>query len=163
MTNLVSKLVVVVAAMVAILAGIGGTLGVQRYLLHPATASAAKPAHPVAQPPKPIYFADLADVVVSVPPQAGAQATSYVDFDMQFATNDAKAPVDFSALQPIIKAEIVNLVMNQTSAALQEPATRAGLIQQCLAIANNVLAKDAIPNTPPPFYAAYITSLVIQD
>jgi hypothetical protein len=52
--------------------------------------------------------------------------------------------------------------MNETSAALQNPTTRAELIQNSLDVVNDVLAKNA-GDSNKPFDAAYITNLVVQD
>jgi flagellar basal body-associated protein FliL len=170
-------LVIAVVAVLAVGAGIGGTLGLQKYLPHiigsgaaaaagagtgtgagvKKSAAAAAPAHP-----QPLYFADLSDVVVSIPPQTGAPATSYVEFGIQFSTFDPNAVTNFGTYQPIVKSEIINLLMNETSAALQDPKVRTGLIQNCLDIANSVMMKNASSPTPP-FTAAYITNLVVQD
>jgi len=144
-------------------AGVGGTLGATRLLphylalLHEAATSRA------ASKPKPIYFADLSDVVVSIPPQPGAPATSYVEFGVQFSTYDPNAVANFNNFQPIIKAQVISLLMNETSSELQDPKTRASLIQNCLDISNTVLAENGDAAPTPPFGAAYITNLVIQD
>jgi flagellar basal body-associated protein FliL len=141
--------------------GAGGTLAAIHLLPHAAAATLApSPAVVKAQP---IFFSDQPGIVVSVPPAPGAPPTSYVDIDMQFATYDAKALNDFTTLTPIIKAEIISLLMNQTSGTLQDAAVRAQVIASCLQIANNVLKQNGMANATPPFTAAYITNLVIQD
>jgi flagellar basal body-associated protein FliL len=161
MAKLGSILAMAGVTLVAAAAGVGGTMGVQQWLAHAsgatATAASAKPA-----PPKPIYFADLSDVVVSLPPQAGEPATSFVQFDMQFSTYDQSALASFSTVQPIVKAQIINLLMGETGDALQDPNVRTTLIQNCLDAANNILKKNTGAATAP-FNAAYITSLVVQD
>jgi flagellar basal body-associated protein FliL len=159
-----NKLVTAGVIVLAIAIGAGATFGVMHFLqTHGAahaheTAKTGDDAHP-----KPIYFADLSSIVVSVPPQAGAPATSYVQIGMQFATHNERALESFNALQPIIKSQVINLLMSETSAALQNPTTRAELIQNSLNIANEVLAKDAGKAGDNPFDAAYITNLVVQD
>ncbi len=74
----------------------------------------------------------------------------------------SRALDSFNTLQPIIKSQVINLLMNETSAALQDPTTRAELIQNCLDVVNDVLAKNA-GDSDKPFDAAYITNLVVQD
>ena len=69
----------------------------------------------------------------------------------------------FNTLQPIIKSQIISLLMSETSSALQNPTTRAQLIQSSLDAANSVLAKNAGKPDDKPFDAAYITNLVVQD
>ncbi len=164
-------LVIVGAVVLAAGAGIAGTLGMQKFLPHgiggavSSIASAgpgAKKAAPAPAKPQPLFFADLSDVVVSIPPQTGAPATSYVEFGIQFATHDQNAVTSFGTFQPIVKSEIINLLMNETSSALQDPQVRSGLIQNCLDIANGVMVKNT-NSTTPPFTAAYITNLVVQD
>ena len=159
-----NKLVTAGAIILAIAIGAGATFGVMHFLQMGSTAhahdTAAKPddnAHP-----KPIFFADLANIVVSIPPQAGAPATSYVQIGMQFSTHDQKAVDSFNTLEPIIQSQVINLLMSETSSALQTPAARAELIQDSLNVANDVLAKNA-GNSDKPFEAAYITNLVVQD
>lgn len=145
----------------AIALGAGGTLATIHLLPHASPALADhKPAPAKA---KPIFFSDLPGIIVSIPPQAGMASTSYVDIDMQFATYDQKALADFTTLQPIIKAEIISLLMNQTSSDLQDAGVRAKVIASCLEIANSVLKKNGMANGAVPFTAAYITNLVIQD
>jgi flagellar basal body-associated protein FliL len=160
-----SKLGVAVLLVAAVGLGVGGTLGAIHLLTPPATAAAAGAAAPRPAPvkAKPIFFSDLPGIVVSIPPQPNTPSTSYVDIDMQFATYDAKALTDFNTLQPIIKAEIISLLMSQTSGALQDQSVRAKVIASCLQIANSVLKLNGMANGGPPFTAAYITNLVIQD
>jgi flagellar basal body-associated protein FliL len=160
-----NKLVTAGVIVFALVGGAGATFGVMHFLsmgnanhAHSDTAKANDNAHP-----KPILFADLSDIVVSIPPQAGAPATSYVQIGMQFSTRDEKAVESFTALQPIIKSQVINLLMGETSAALQNPATRSQLIQNCLNAANSVLAQNSGNSAAKPFDAVYITNLVVQD
>jgi flagellar basal body-associated protein FliL len=141
--------------------GAGGMYAAQYVLPHPALNAAA--AAPVKAPPKPIVFADISDIMVSIPPTAGAPATSYLQFAVQFATTDPNALVVFAQLQPIIKADIINLLMNETGSSLQDPQTRTDLMKNCLDISNDVLDQKANYAPPSPFTAAYITNLVVQD
>jgi flagellar basal body-associated protein FliL len=131
-----------------------------RVTSHPAPAQAAALPLP---PPKQIYFADLSDITVSIPPDSGEPATSYVEFGIQFSTYDQNALTTFDEMQPIIKSDIINLLMNETSRGLQDPQTRADLLKSCLDISNTVMAHSANYPPPPPFSAAYITDLVVQD
>ena len=144
-------------ALVVIGGGVGGAVA---YLHHGGKTAAGKP---VAGPPKPILFAELDNVVVSIPADTGDPATSYVQFSIQFATTDPDAVTQFSALQPIIKADIINLMMGETQKALQDPAARTTLAKNCLGISNGVLASNADFTPANPFSAAYITNLVVQD
>ncbi|OYV33095.1 MAG: hypothetical protein B7Z81_11870, partial [Acidocella sp. 20-61-6] len=162
-----SKLAIGGLLISAMALGAGGTVAAIHLLPHAAakigagtTAAVHKPA-PVK--PKPIFFSDLPGIVVSIPPQANTPSTSYVEIDMQFATYDQKALADFTTLQPIIKAEIISLLMGQTSDGLQDAAVRAKIIASCLQIANSVLKKNGMASGTAPFTAAYITNLVIQD
>jgi len=160
---MVKVLLIVLIVMLAVAASIGGTLGVTEYLHHasPTVASGQAPKPP--PPPKPIYFATLTDVTVSIPPQAGAAATSYVDFSVQLSTYDQNALVPFEELQPIIKSAVITLLMNETSQSLQDPQTRVDLTKGCLHIANEVLDRNASYSPADPFGSAYITNLVVQD
>ncbi|GLR67538.1 hypothetical protein GCM10010909_22190 [Acidocella aquatica] len=142
----------------AVIGGGGG--GAVVYLHHGGKTAAAKP---VVVPPKPILFAELDNVVVSIPADVGDPATSYVQFGIQFATTNPDAVTQFGALQPIIKADIINLMMNETQKTLQDPATRARLAKNCLGISNSVLSGSANFTPANPFSAAYITNLVVQE
>jgi flagellar basal body-associated protein FliL len=159
---MVKILLIVLLAIIAIAASIGGTLGVSAYLHH-ATPTVASGEAPKPPPPKPVYFATLTDVTVSIPPQTGAAATSYVNFSVQLSTNDQNALVPFEELQPIIKAAVITLLMNETSQSLQDPQARVDLTKGCLHIANDVVDRNASYSPPNRFGAAYITNLVVQD
>jgi len=140
--------------------GAGGVIGAQMFLPHSSSGPAKPPPPP---PPKPTLFADVSDITVSIPPDTGQPATSYLQFAVQFATTDPNAIIVFSQLQPIIKADIISLLMNETSHGLQDPTTRADLMKSCLDITNEVMSQKANYTPAPPFTAAYITNLVVQD
>jgi len=158
MNGLATKLMVAALVVVAAAAGVGGTLGAMKFFGHGAKAATTAPL-PLQ---KQISFVELSDIVVSIPPEQGAAATSYVQFALQFATHDPATLTSFAAFQPIIKSAIINLLMNQTSAALQDPKIRATLLAACLGVANDVLAKNT-GRTTPAFDAVYISNLVVQD
>jgi flagellar basal body-associated protein FliL len=154
------KVLLIAAGLVlAIAGGIGGTFAAMHFLHHIPGTAAARPA----AASQPLQFADLEDITVSIPPDAGSPATSYVQLGLQFATHDPKILLGFATYQPIIKSAIINLLMDQTSAALQDPKIRAGLLTSCLGIANDVLAKNAGANASHAFEAVYISNLVVQD
>jgi flagellar basal body-associated protein FliL len=159
MAKLGTILAIAGGVVVAIGAGIGGTFAAMELLGHHEKAAAA----PAPVVPKMIYFADLPDIVVSLPPEPGQPATSYVDIGIQFATSDDKVLPNFTNYQPIIKADIINLLMAETGDALQQPQVRAALIQNCLDVVNNVLKANNAAGKMPPFNSAYITNLVIPD
>ncbi|MDE8345379.1 MAG: flagellar basal body-associated FliL family protein [Acidocella sp.] len=142
-------------------ASAGGTFVAMKFLApNKLTVAAVKPK---IIPPKPIYFAQIPDVVVSIPQDTGDPASSFVQFAVQFSSYDQKAVSSFDQLQPIIKAEIINLLMNETGKSLADPASRLDLQTACLGIANTVLDRSANYSPPNPFTAAYITNLVVQD
>lgn len=145
------------AAVIVIGGGAGGALWKLGIFPHHAAAK------PLVAPPKPILFASLSDVVVSVPDDAGDPPSSFVQFGVQFSTYDEKALTSFAAVQPIIKSDIISLLMTETGKSLEDPATRATLAKDCLDISNNVLARNANYTPAKPFNAAYITNLVVQD
>jgi flagellar basal body-associated protein FliL len=170
------KLVMKIGGAVAVVAvlGAGGTFAAMHFLHVGGAKTVAKP---VVLPPKPILFAVLSIPAVSISPEAGSPATSFVDFGIQFATTDPAALVSFTALQPIIQSAVINLLLGETSAQLQDPAVRTTLIASSLAVVNNILMKNgyappagasasasASPAPQaPPFSAGYITDLVVQD
>jgi flagellar FliL protein len=145
-----------VGALVLLGGGAGGTVA---YLHMKHHAGPPKPP-----PPKPILFAQLDSIVVTVPADSSADAgQAYVQFAIQFASTDPKALASFNALQPIIKSETINLLMTQNAKQLMDPSTHAALAKNCLVIANQVLDKNAGFTPANPFTAAYITNIVEQD
>lgn len=149
-------LVASVTGLVLLCGGVGGTIAYLKMSHH---AGPHKPP-----PPKPILFAQLDNLVVSIPSDSNSDdGQAYVQFSIQFASTDAKAVASFTALQPIIKAKTINLLMTFTAKHLMDPSTHDALAKSCLAIANEVLAKSAAFSPPNPFTAAYITNIVEQD
>ncbi|WP_298222531.1 flagellar basal body-associated protein FliL [Acidocella sp.] len=151
------KKIILAAVGALVLLGAGG--GTVAYLHMKHHAGPPKPP-----PPKPILFAELDNLVVSVPVDSSGQSgQAYVQFSIEFASTDPKALVGFNGLKPIIKAKTINLLMTQTAKQLMDPSTHAALAKNCTAIANQVLDKSAAFTPPNPFTAAYITNLVEQD
>ncbi len=152
------KILIIAAAAVIVLgAGAGGTF----MLLSPHHAGPPKPAPP--PPPKPIYFAELADLVVSVPSDSTDSTPSYIQITLQFASFDPNAVTTFTNLLPIIRAQIITLLMGGTAKSLMNTSTHDALCKSSLAIANQVLDKSANYTPPNPFNAVYITNLVEQN
>jgi flagellar basal body-associated protein FliL len=147
-------------AVVGLGAAAGGTFAVLEFWPHKDTGQAKAAAPP---PPKPLYFTDVANVTVSIPPDTGSPPTSFVQVGVQFSTYDQTAVASFTALQPIIKADIIGVLMGQTGNAMADPKTREAIAQSCLDISNKVLAQNANFKTTPAFTAAYITNLVVQE
>jgi len=141
--------------------GVGGTLAGTALLTKHSGATQVAAKQPPA--PKPIYFATLPDLVVSIAPAQGQAATSFVQFGVQFSTYDQNALAVFDQLQPIIKADIISLLMNETGTDLQDPRTRIDLAKSCLDLSNTILSNKAGYTPAAPFNAAYITNLVVQD
>jgi flagellar basal body-associated protein FliL len=100
---------------------------------------------------------------VSIPPDQGSPPTSFVQVGVQFSTYDQTAVASFAALQPIIKADIIGLMMSETGNGLADSKTRDSIAQSCLSISNKVLAANGNFKTTPAFSAAYITNLVVQE
>lgn len=153
---------------ISLLIGAGATFGVMTFL----HSTPKSPAGPAAAPhvqaakpkPKPIIFAELADVTVSLPPESGAPATSYVTLSMKFQTDNPAVLVSYAEVEPIIKADIITRLMNETTASLQGQANRNDFIRGALTIANTVIHEDGnLPSQDNAFSAAYITNLVTQN
>lgn len=155
------KIIIVAVAAIVLLCAAGG--GAYFYFFkmkhHPEHKAAVLP------PPKPILFAQIDGLVVSVPSGGGDASTGqvFIQLSVQFATTDPKAIDSFNALQPIIQSEMVNLLMKQTAAQLMNPDTHNQLSLELLAIANSVLAQNQYFKPANPFTAAYITNIVQQD
>lgn len=156
------KLLIVAAGIILLAGAAGGTLFALGILPPHAKHDKHAKAH-TPPPPKPLLFASLSDIVVSIPPDSGQPASAFVQFGVQFATQNDKAVTDFTALQPIIKAQIISLLMTQTGKSLADPATRGMLVKNCVGIANTVLTHNAGYTGNGPFSAAYITNLVVQN
>src|SRR6516165_7809097 len=152
------KKIILIAAGAAIL--LGGGIGGTFYFLSAQHPSASKAVAPL---PKPIYLAQLGDLIVTVPADVDDSTTAYVQITLQFASFDTNAVNEFSNLQPIIKSEIITLLMQKTAKSLMDPTTHDALLKSCLGIANQVLDKSANYAPPNPFIAAYITNIVEQN
>lgn len=146
-------------AVVALGVGMGGAVGAMRFV--GGTVASAHAATPTKKA-SPIFFAPLDDITVSIPAAAGEPADSYVDVGIQFATHDQKAVDAFTALEPIVKANVLALLMAQSTAGLQSEPSRSAIISQCLEIANNVVEKNANYQSAP-FIGGYITNLMVQS
>ncbi len=150
----------VIVGLVCLILGIGGTLvfvkltgGSDIALAGAQVRTSPKPA------PKKLFFATLTDMTVSIAPQAGVQASSFVNF----STHNHAAVVTFSEIEPIIKAALITRVMNETTDSLQYQKARAELTQGFLTIVNNLMQQDGGSAESTPFTAAYITNLLTQD
>jgi flagellar basal body-associated protein FliL len=157
----------IMTVLIAVLAGGGAAFGVMKFMGggHEPAAASATPHKVEAKKPeeKKLLFASLADVTVSVPPQPGAAATSYVNFSVKFSTDQENALIVFEELQPIIKSAIITRLMNETTQSLQDQRNRVDLTKSCLTIVNTVMNRDGSFSPANPFGAAYITNLVTQD
>jgi flagellar basal body-associated protein FliL len=152
------KKIILIAVVAAVLLG-GGIGGAFFYI----SAHHAATAKKLPVPPKPIYFAQLADLVVTVPADTGDSTSTYVQITLQFSSFDQDAVTDFGNLQPIIKSQIITLLMAKNAKSLMDPSTHDELTKTCLGIANQALNKSANYTPPNPFTAAYITNLVEQN
>lgn len=165
------KKIIIALVAVLVLLGAGGG-GAYFYLFK--MKHHEQPAAP--PPPKPIIFAQISDLVVSVPATAPTASSAssdssndgsppsqvFIELSVQFATTDPKAIDGFNALLPIIQAEIVTTLMKQNATQLMDPNTHTKLSLALLAIANGVLNKNQNFTPPNPFTAAYITNIVQQ-
>ncbi len=150
------KKIILIAVTAVVLLG-GGIGGVFAYLSLHHPKQAAKTL------PKPIYFAQLGDIVVTVPADTSDPTSTYVQITLQFSSFDTNALTSFDNLQPIIKSQVIALLMEKSAKELMDPATHDALSKSCLTIANQVLNKAANYTPPNPFTAAYITNLVEQN
>lgn len=123
--------------------------------------------------PKPILFAQISNLVVSVPetadssPGAGGSGNTssqvFIEISIQFSTNNQKAIDSFNALEPIVQAKIVDLLMKKTAMQIMNPNTHNQLCLSFLTIANDVLDKNQDFSPANPFLESYITNIVQQD
>ena len=151
------KIIIGAVAALVLLGGGGG--GAVAYLHMHRHAGPPKPP-----PPKPLLFAVLDNLVVSVPADStGQSGQAYVQFAVEFASTNPNALTSFNALQPIIKAKTIDLLLTQNARQLMNPSTHPALAKNCLAIANQVLSQSAAFTPANPFTAAYITNIVEQD
>ncbi len=152
------KLIIIGVAAILLLGG-GGAAAYFLLLAPHAKQTAAKPP----PKPKPLLFAELSDLVASIPPDTGQPASSYMSMSIQFATTDAAAPAAFTGIAPIAKAAVISLMLAQTAKTITDPAARAALAAACLKAVNQALTQNASYTPPNPFTAAYITNLVVQN
>ena len=151
------KKIIIAGVTVLVLLGGGGGAVAYLHMRHH-----AGPPKPLA--PKPLLFAVLDNLVVSVPADStGQSGQAYVQFAVEFASTNPNALASFSALQPIIKAKTIDLLLTQNARQLMDPSTHPTLAKNCLAIANQVLSQSAAFTPANPFTAAYITNIVEQD
>lgn len=155
------KIFIAIIALVVLLGAAGGGAYVYFFKMH----HAKEPKTASLPPPKPLLFAQIDNLVVSVPTGGGDSSGGqvFVQLSVQFATTDSKAIDSFNALQPIVQSEIVNLLMKQTATQLMNPDTHNQLSLELLAIANSVLEQNQYFKPANPFTAAYITNIVQQD
>lgn len=151
------KIIIILVAVLLVLGAAGG--GAYFYFFkmkhHAKTVT--------APPPKPIIFAQLNNLVVSVPANSSTPPNQvFIQLSVQFATVDPKAVASFTDLLPIIQSEIVSLLMKKTAAQLMDPSTHNQLSLDLLGIANGVLNKQQDFKPKNPFSAAYITNIVQQ-
>mgnify|MGYP002721265663 FL=1 len=94
----------------------------------------AKPGKQAAKPakPSPIFFAQLADLVVSIPDQAGDPPADFVDVTLQFQTGKEDQLANFSTIEPIIRSQLIGILMRQSAKTLSDPAVRQQIEQQSL-------------------------------
>lgn len=155
------KIILIAIPVILLLAG-GGVFAALTLTPHKhAAIQNTAPAKPA--PPKPLYFAAIDDIVVSIPDDAGNPPSDFLQFGMQFSTYDPNAVTAFTQLQPIIKSGLIGLLLNQTGKSLEDPASRDTLSQKGLALVNAVLTRNAGYTPANPFIAAYITNLVVQN
>lgn len=166
------KIIIAAVAAIILIGAAGG--GAYFYFFKLKHHGDGKTAAVSAQPPKPLLFAQLTNLVVSVPQTASAPGAGdaseasppnqvFIQLSVQFATTDPKAVASFNALLPIIQADMVSLLMKHTATDLMNPDTHRQLSADFLAIANGVLAQNQYFKPQNPFKAAYITSIVQQD
>lgn len=151
------KIIIVLVAVLVVLGAAGG--GAYFYFFkmnhHEKTVT--------APPPKPIIFAQLTNLVVSVPANSSNPSNqAFIQLSVQFSTVDPKAIDSFNNLLPIIQSEVVSLLMKKTAAQLMDPSTHNQLSLDLLSIANDVLNKKQDFKPKNPFSAAYITNIVQQ-
>ncbi len=153
------KLIIIGVAALLLLGG-GGAAAYFLLLAPHAKTATAKPSPPK---PKPLLFSELIDLVASIPPDTGQPASSYLSMSIQFSTTDPAAPAAFTGIVPIIKSEIITLMLNQTGKTVSDPAARQALLAASLAAVNQALTKTVDYTPANPFTAAYITNLVVQN
>jgi flagellar basal body-associated protein FliL len=154
------KLIIIGVAAILLLGGGGAAAYFLLLAPHAKTATAAKAPPPK---PKPLLFADISDLVASIPPDTGQPASSYLSMSIQFATTDAAAPAAFTGIAPIAKAAIISLMLAQTAKTITDPAARQALAAASLKAVNQALTQNAGYTPANPFTAAYITNLVVQN
>jgi flagellar FliL protein len=151
---------IIIIALAALLILGGGGAAAYMFLLAPKSKTAATHKPP---PPKPLLFAEMPDLVASIPPDTGEPVSSYIQISIQFATTDPAATLAFTGIAPIIKSDIIALLLAQTGKTVSDPVARAALVAASLQAVNTALTQSAGYTGHPGFTAAYITNLVVQN
>lgn len=159
------KLLVIGGALLLVGTGAGGGLAYYKLWDHrDGHAVASKPSLP-----KPVFFASLNDVIVSVPATTPSSdddgdppSQAFVQFGIEFQTEDATQVTNFSTVEPVIKSGVMQLLEQQNGQSINVPSTQVGIEKGCLALVNSILQSRHY-SQKAPFNAAYITSLVVQD
>ena len=154
------KLIIAILAIVIVILLCGG--GAAYYFLFYHHSNGSKTVH--VEKPKPILFAELSNLVASVPKSSSDTSDQvYVQMSIQFATTDPKALVAFTTMLPIIQSKMLTLLMQQKADQLMNPQNHDSLSKSLLSVVNQVLDKNAGFTPADPFSAAYITNIVEQD
>ncbi len=164
-------LLIILGVVLAVAAGIGGTLGVEHFIFHTDILGGATATHsggtgkekakPPA-PPKPDLFATLDNVIASIPDEAGDPPSSYLVFAIQFVTTDQKYIDDFNEVQPMIRAKVLSLLMAENGTTIRDPKVEAKLSSDALDAVNQIIIEQKLAKTPG-FTKALITNLVTQN
>lgn len=153
------KILIAVIAVIVLLCGGGGAAYYFLVYNHKDGGKTVK-----IEKPKPILFAEISNLVVSVPKSATDLSDQvYVQMSIQFATTDKKAPASFTTMLPIIQSKMLTLLMQQNADQLMNPKNHNALSKNLLSVVNQVLDKSAGFTPQNPFSAAYITNIVEQD
>ncbi|WP_297371391.1 flagellar basal body-associated protein FliL [Acidocella sp.] len=150
------SIIAMIAGGVVLVVGAGG--GAAYMLLHKAPA-----ATHAAVAPKPLYFADMSGLVVSVPSDVNSGDQVYIQISVQFSTYDQNAATAFDSVSPIIKSQIIQFLMAKTAKDIMAPANQPAMSGAFLKIVNDAMSKAGPYSGTSPFSAAYITNLVEQN
>jgi flagellar basal body-associated protein FliL len=153
------KLIIIGVAIVLVLGGGGAAAYIFMLAPHSKTTT-GKPPPPK---PKPLLFAEISDLVASIPPDTGQPVSSYMSMTIQFSTTDPAAQAAFGDIAPIIKAQIIDLMLGETGKTVSDPAARQALLAASLKAVNQALTQNTGFTPANPFTAAYITNLVVQN
>lgn len=118
-----------------------------------------------ADKPKKMLFVSIRPVVVNVHSKGQfglSTGPTYLQIGFELATTDAKALSIFKSIQPAIRGNVLDVLLNASPDVLDKQVARNKLRARVLALVNGMLAQHAKKGAHHAFSSVYITRFVTQ-